>query len=106
MKNQKGCFNENCDAFKDKIKFPQKYKFCPMCAQELDYVCNDNKCYNKIDNCRLPYCPECQKKRDLRKEARKNIIEKGLKHIPEATITAGASAVVAKVSKTVKNIRK
>lgn len=106
MKNQKGCFNENCDAFKDKIKFPQKYKFCPMCAQELDYVCNDNKCYNKIDNCRQPYCPKCQKKRDLRKETRKNIIEKGLKHIPEATITAGASAVVAKVSKTVKNIRK
>lgn len=74
MKRQKGCFNDECISFEKKEKYPEEYTFCPKCAQKLQYVCNDRKCYTLLKNPLDVYCQDCKQKRIEQKEKAKELV--------------------------------
>lgn len=75
MKRQKACFNEECLSFERKDKYPEDYTFCPKCAQKLQYVCNDKKCYNTLENPLKIYCECCQQKRYEQRQKMKKVFD-------------------------------
>ena len=84
MKLHKACYNETCSSYKKQHKYIEEYSFCPMCASELSYVCNDKQCYNKLDNVLKKYCDECLIKQQERKDNRKETTAKVFKAVPTA----------------------
>lgn len=53
--------------------------YCPMCKSELNYVCNDRKCYNILNNPLQAYCEACLEVRKTKQEKRKETLAKGAK---------------------------
>lgn len=94
---RKACFNEKCTSYKNKDKYTNdKYNFCPICASELSYVCNDRACYNPLPNVRKKFCDDCLVVRDERKEKAKTQALNIAKSVPTAvaSVATVAAAVV------------
>ena len=47
MAKNKGCVNKECASFKKKTLFDNKNNFCPICGEELYYVCK--KCHTQLE---------------------------------------------------------
>ena len=76
MKKNKGCQNEDCKAYKKKDYFKSDTKNCPICGEELVYVCR--KCYKPLDDDSETLCRMCYAKREQKKETAGNIGKKAL----------------------------
>lgn len=60
MGKVKGCINQDCKANKKKSFFDVKNNFCPLCGQELAFVCKNKKCYTQLAvTTKKPYCVRC-----------------------------------------------
>lgn len=90
MKKHKGCFNRECITFKRRDKYPEEYIYCPMCKSELNYVCNDRKCYNILDNPLQAYCESCLEVRKTKQEKRKETLGKGAKALSVPVVAVGS----------------
>ena len=96
---KKGCQNTECEIF-NKQKFDASYQFCPICGQELVFVCAKAKCYNQIEDTGIKHriCRSCEAKT---KENENKVLDIGKK------AGAGVAAVVVGVAGTIgKNIVK
>ena len=93
MKRSKGCINPECKIFRDGKKWPEEYVYCPMCGSELKYVCNDNHCYNVLDNSLQEYCDDCLEKMAKKKQERKELRDKTVDKISDNSAAILAVAV-------------
>lgn len=101
MRFSKGCFNKDCVSYQERRKYPSNYRYCPICSNELNYVCSDRKCYNLLaEQPNDPLCKDCRKRRDERKQ---KMIEDG-KRIP--AILGSVVAVVHKADRVRKEVTK
>lgn len=84
---KKACPNEKCENYKSK-KYSSKNNYCPICGEELVFVCKSINCYKPIEDIgpKHVYCEECLAKQ---KDAKDSVV-KGAKKIGAA---AGAAVV-------------
>ena len=47
MAKNKGCINKECSSCKKKTLFDNKNNFCPICGEQLYYVCK--KCHTQLE---------------------------------------------------------
>ena len=114
VKHKKGCFNKECEANEDEIKYPSNYKFCPMCGQKISYVCANRTCYKPLANVRKRYCDDCRAEQTEKKEKTKDQVVKVAKDLPDGVDAAmklgpavlAAPVVIKKAGEVVKQIIK
>lgn len=87
MKAFKGCINRECDAFQKRIHYKGEYRYCPYCAQKIEYVCAD--CWTVLEQNHKRLCPDCQK---IHQANRQQKIQQG------KGIVAGAVGVAVKAA--------
>jgi len=105
MTSKKGCFNEECVVYQDQQpKFRSAYTYCPFCGSKLDYVCNDNTCYNRLSKRLKIYCDGCRARRDEQKEKVKNAVINTQK--VAIGVAASAAATVPAVIDAVKKLNR
>lgn len=71
----KGCPNERCRAHKRKMYFKESEHKCPICGEELVYVCK--KCYKIFGDGSKSLCPICDAERQDKNDKMKKIARKG-----------------------------
>ena len=75
MKKNKGCLNENCEAFQKHIYFKETEKFCSQCGQPLHNVCQNKRCYKPVSTGEK-YCILCEAEQTDKKEKALDVLEK------------------------------
>ena len=76
MKFSKGCFNTDCVSYQERKQYPSNDRYCPICSNELNYVCSDRKCYSLLaDQPNDHFCRNCRKKRDEQREETIKIVK-------------------------------
>lgn len=65
MKAIKGCVNRECESFTKKKAYKDKFKFCPICGEELEYVCSD--CWKVLEHNTEKYCISCKMNHEQKK---------------------------------------
>jgi predicted amidophosphoribosyltransferase len=58
VKNNKGCINESCEAYKEKIKYKDSETYCSRCGSQLAYVCK--KCHRQLSSNNDKNCIRCR----------------------------------------------
>lgn len=94
MKAIKSCVNPECESKIKKIKYNDKYIYCPMCGEKLTYVCAD--CWTPLPHSTEKYCPECKENRRLKREEQQQKVMDGSLKVAKVTaevIGAVGSAV-------------
>lgn len=90
----KGCMNPECIANQKKRNFRSNNNFCPICGQELVFVCKD--CRMKLADNTRRYCVRCENKhKDDREQLGKVVIEKigeEAKAVGVLAVNAGSKA--------------
>lgn len=76
--SKKGCYNEKCVAYKKHTKYEDEYMFCPICANELAFICETRDCHEIIVK-KLKYCDDCVAEKRERKEYRKQQVAAAVK---------------------------
>lgn len=103
-KRKKGCSNEHCIHYINKVKQASDSNYCPKCGSKLTYVCA--KCFCEIEDIDPKHriCPKCKKEADeKRAQTIKNTKDIAIKllYIPLSTVV---NTVISNVTKDTQKI--
>lgn len=98
MKSVRGCTNQECDSYKENLKYKKDFDYCPKCGSKLMTVCNSRGCHTFLDNPDSIFCARCLAKR----KDRADHVKKNMSTIGGSVLVSGG--FLAKKGKTIASV--